>query len=107
MASWNDIPDAPKPSDEPEEEEKEPLVSEKNALRVTVLLAIVAIAFLLMKPEPQPTETVHRSEASVLTEELNALNLRRAPLIESCAQLKEVESSIRLRTDRLSEMRNK
>lgn len=81
-------------------------------LSVSIIAVVTTSAILITNlEEPKPvsnTGTVApRSEVEVLTDELNALNLLRAPLIESCGRLKATESEIRLRTDRLSEIRNK
>lgn len=114
VESWKDVPDSP--NAERTEKEDEPNKMIETAKKVLVWVAVAGIAlsaiflpFAYTKQE-EPTQTVivaPRSEVEVLTDELNSLNLRRAPLIEACGQLKATESEIRLRTDRLSEIRNK
>lgn len=104
------MPDDAKNETEYETSETKPWLTIDNGIRLAFVLALVAIAFLIMRPAPKvetKQETVPRSESSILTEELNALNLKRAPLIDACSNLKATEAEIKLRTDRLSEIRNK
>lgn len=114
VESWKDVPDYPNAESSETEYEPNKMIETVKKVFVWVgvagiVLSAVFIPFAYPKPEA-PTNTgsvAPRSEVEVLTEELNALNLRRAPLIESCGQLKATEKEIKLRTDRLSEIRNK
>ena len=100
--------DQPELPDEPEE--NKPSIRWKNeiiALAVTAFVVILLAVVIAGKPEKELPPTPPKSEAMTITERINARNLEKVPLIESCSKLKAIEAENEKDWKALQNIRNK
>ena len=99
--------DQPELPDEPEEKPSIRWKNEIIALAVTAFVVILLAVVIAGKPEKELPPTPPKSEAMTITERINARNLEKVPLIESCSMLKRIEAENSKDWESLQKIRNK